>query len=62
MLAVILNQRLIKKEEAGGIQKTANSFPPNYETRNIVSSADGVSCAEKDDFYNFTNNCCGISC
>lgn len=49
MLAVILNQHLIKKERAGRMQKTAYSSPPDYETRNIVSSSDGVSCAEKDE-------------
>lgn len=31
------------------MQKTAYSSPPDYETRNIVSSSDGVSCAEKDE-------------
>ena len=48
MLAVILNQQLIKmrKQEE---YKTAHSSPPDYETKNIVFSSDGVSCAEKDE-------------
>ena len=29
--------------------KTAYSSPPDYETKNIVSSSDGVSCTEKDE-------------
>ena len=37
----------IEKEEAGGIQKTAHSSPPDYETRHMVSSSDGISCAKK---------------
>lgn len=35
----------MKQEEC----KTAHSSPSDYEIRNIVSSSDGVSCAEKDD-------------
>ena len=48
MLAVILNQHLIKRRKQEEY-KTAHSSPPDYETRDIVSSSDGVSCAEKDD-------------
>lgn len=29
--------------------KTVHSSPLDYETKNIVSSSDGVSCAEKDE-------------
>ena len=50
MLAVILNQHLIRKK--GGSRKnvkTAHFSPFDYEARNIVSSSDGVSCAEKDE-------------
>lgn len=48
MLAVILNQHLIKRRKQEEY-KTAHSSPPDYETKNIVSSSDGVSCAEKDE-------------
>ena len=48
MLAVILNQHLIKRRKQEEC-KTAHSSPPDYETKNIVSSSDGVSCAEKDE-------------
>ena len=48
MLAVILNQHLIKRRKQEEY-KTVHSSPPDYETKNIVSSSDGVSCAEKDD-------------
>ena len=48
MLAVILNQHLIKRRKQEEY-KTAHSSPPDYETKNIVFSSDGVSCAEKDD-------------
>ena len=48
MLAVILNQHLIKRMKQEEY-KTAHSSPPDYETKNIVSSSDGVSCAEKDE-------------
>lgn len=51
MLAVILNQHLIKRRKQEEY-KTAHSSPPDYETRDIVSSSDGVSCAEKDEYYN----------
>ena len=51
MLAVILNQHLIKKERAGRMQKPR--IPPHPTTKQeilfIVSSSDGVSCAEKDE-------------
>lgn len=50
MLAVILNQHLIKRRKQEEY-KTAHSSPPDYETKNIVSSSDGVSCAENDDSY-----------
>ena len=50
MLAVILNQHLIKRRKQEEY-KTAHSSPPDYETKNIVSSSDGVSCAEKDEKY-----------
>ena len=51
MLAVISNQYLTKnniRRKAGNC-KTAHSSPPDYETRNIVSASDGVSCAENDE-------------
>ena len=48
MLAVILNQHLIKRRKQEEY-KTAHSSPPDYETKNIVSSSDGVSCAEKNE-------------
>lgn len=48
MLAVTLNQHLIKRRKQEEC-KAAYSSPPDYETRNIVSSSDGVSCAEKDE-------------
>ena len=48
MLAVILNQHLIKRRKQDGC-KTAHFSPSDYETKNIVSSSDGVSCAEKDE-------------
>ena len=48
MLAVILNQHLIKRRKQEEC-KTAHSSPPDYETKNIVSSSDGVSCAEKNE-------------
>ena len=48
MLAVILNQHLIKRRKQEEY-KTVHSSPPDYETKNIVSSSDGVSCAEKDE-------------
>ena len=48
MLVVILNQYLIKKRKQEEY-KTAHSSPPDYEIKNIVSSSDGVSCAEKDE-------------
>ena len=50
MLAVILNQYLIKKRKQEEY-KTAHSSPPEYEIKNIVSSSDGVSCAEKDESH-----------
>ena len=49
MLAVTLNQHLIKRRKQEEY-KTAHSSPPDYETKNIVSSSDGVSCAEKDEY------------
>ena len=51
MLAVISNQHLTKNNirRKAGKCKTAHSSPPDYETRNIVSSSDGVSCAEKNE-------------
>ena len=52
MLAVILNQHLIKRRKQEEY-KTAHSSPPDYETKNIVSSSDGVSCAEKDEECDF---------
>ena len=55
MLAVTLNQHLIKRRKQEEY-KTAHSSPPDYETKNIVSSSDGVSCAEKDEKKNFNNN------
>ena len=54
MLAVILNQHLIKRRKQEEY-KTAHSSPPDYETKNIVSSSDGVSCAEKDEFAIITS-------
>ena len=48
MLAVILNQHLIKRRKQEEY-KAAYSSPPDYETKNIVSSSDGVSCAEKNE-------------
>ena len=48
MLAVTLNQHLIKRRKQEEY-KTAHSSPPDYETKNIVSSSDGVSCAERDE-------------
>ena len=48
MLAVILNQHLIKRRKQEEY-KTAHSSTLDYETKNIVSSSDGVSCAEKDE-------------
>lgn len=48
MLAVILNQHLIKRRKQEEY-KAAHSSPPDYETKNIVSSSDGVSCAEKNE-------------
>lgn len=61
MLAVILNQHLIKRRKQEEY-KTAHSSPPDYETKNIVSSSDGVSCAEKDesngDWRNFAGEAC----
>lgn len=50
MLAVILNQHLIKRRKQEEY-KTAHSSPPDYETKNIISSSDGVSYAENDDSY-----------
>ena len=47
-LAVILNQHLIKRRKQEEY-KTAHSSPPDYETKNVVSSSDWVSCAEKDE-------------
>ena len=49
MLAVILNQHLIKKERTGRMQKPRIPPNPTTKTRNIVFSSDGVSCAEKDE-------------
>ena len=51
MLAVISNQHLTKNNirRKAGKCKTAHSSPPDYETRNIVSTSDGVSCAENDE-------------
>ena len=51
MLAVISNQHLTKNNirRKAGKCKTAHSSPPDYETRNIVSTPDGVSCAENDE-------------
>ena len=65
MLVVILNQHLIKKRKQEEY-KTAHSSPPDYETRNIVSSSDGVSCAEKgekmrdiqNDLFDVKEACC----
>ena len=51
-LAVIPNQYLINRKGGRRKQeecKTAHSSPPDYETRNIVSTSDGVSCAENDE-------------
>ena len=48
MLAVILNQHLIKRRKQEEC-KAAYSSPPDYETKNIVSSSDGVPCDEKDE-------------
>lgn len=48
MLVVILNQHLIKRRKQEEC-KTAHSSPPDYETKNIVSSSDGVSCAERNE-------------
>lgn len=39
---------LIKRRKQDGC-KTVHSSPLDYETKNIVSSSDGVSCAEKDE-------------
>lgn len=50
MLAVILNQHLIKKERTGRMQKPRIPPHPTTKTRNIVFSSDGVSCAEKDEY------------
>ena len=49
MLAVISNQHLTKNNirRKAGKCKTAHSSPPDYETRNIVSTSDGVPCAKK---------------
>ena len=50
--------QLIYKNRKGGSRrntKTAHSFLPDYETRHMVSSSDGISCAKKDD--NRTNSC-----
>ena len=55
MLAVILNQHLIKRRKQEEY-KTAHSSTPDYETKNIVSSSDGVSCAEKDEKNEWCNN------
>ena len=55
MLAVISNQHLIKRK--GGSRKdvkTVHSSPLDYETRNVVPSSDGVSCAEKDEMAKLT--------
>lgn len=51
MLAVISNQHLTKNNirRKAGKCKTAHFSPPDYETRNIVSTSDGVSCAENDE-------------
>ena len=51
MLAVISNQHLTKNNIRRKAEKckTAHSSPPDYETRNIVSTSDGVSCAENDE-------------
>ena len=51
MLAVISNQHLTKNNirRKAGKCKTAHSSPPDYETRNIVSTSGGVSCAENDE-------------
>lgn len=55
MLAVILNQHLIKRRKQEEY-KTAHSSPPDYETKNIISSSDGVSCAENDEIQNMVGN------
>ena len=47
MLAVILNQHLIKRRKQEEY-KAAHSSPPDYETRDIISTSDGVPCAKKD--------------
>ena len=49
MLAVISNQHLTKNNirRKAGKCKTAHSSPPDCETRNIVSTSDGVPCAKK---------------
>lgn len=51
MLAVISNQHLTKNNIRRKAEKckTAHSSPSDYETRNIVSTSDGVSCAENDE-------------
>ena len=51
MLAVISNQHLTKNNirRKAGKCKTAHSSPPDYETRNIVSTSDEVSCTENDE-------------
>ena len=55
MLAVILNQHLIKRRKQEEY-KTAHSSPPDYETKNIISSSGGVSCAENDDYNNYAGS------
>ena len=57
MLAVISNQHLTKNNiRRKG--KTAHSSPPDYETRNIVSTSDGVSCAENDEWADIETVIC----
>lgn len=50
-LAVIPNQCLINRK--GGSRRNVKPRippPPDCETRNIVSTSDGVPCAKKDGF------------
>ena len=49
MLAVILNRHLIKRKGENRKNVKPRIPPPDYETRSIISSSDGVSCAEKDE-------------
>ena len=37
--------------------KTEHPYQPDCETRNIVSSSNGVSCAEKDGTYGERDIC-----